>query len=152
MPATVLLRDVVEALDASDPESEAYLDPETGRIIVVTEEDRMAVEEDDPSLAPIDDPEYLSRIREALESDRFLTLPDSFEIHEWALMERFSLGIEDPEVRADMVEALHGRGAFRAFRNGLDRHGLRESWFAHRDSALEEIARDWLESHGIPYK
>ena len=31
----------------------------------------------------------MPKIRAALESDRFLELPDRFDIHEWSIMERF---------------------------------------------------------------
>jgi hypothetical protein len=51
-----------------------------------------------------------------------------------------------------LYEAIHGKGAFRWFRHSLDRFGLREQWYSFRHSALEEIAREWLETNDIPFE
>ncbi len=90
--------------------------------------------------------------REALESDRYLRLPDSFEIHEWSIMERFCHTVSEAASREELLDAIHGRGAFRLFRRTLERLGLREQWYSYRESAFECIARDWLEENHIPYK
>ena len=37
------------------------------------------------------------------------------------------------------------------FKDTVRRLGIEEAWFAFREAAFEDIARDWLESHGIPY-
>jgi hypothetical protein len=34
----------------------------------------------------------------------------------------------------------------------IRRLGLEDVWFAFRQSALEEIAKDWLEAHEISYQ
>ncbi len=96
--------------------------------------------------------ELLPKIREILESNRHLRLPDSFEIHAWSIMERFCLTIGDPMARGELLDAIHGNGAFRVFRSTLERLRLRDQWHAHREAALEQIARDWLEEKGVPYK
>jgi hypothetical protein len=91
MGVVLSLRDIVDAIDSQSNESEAYLDPETGEIILVTEDERVLVEQgrayDD---LPQRQRELIPKVRQALESDRFLALPDRFEVHEWAIMERFS--------------------------------------------------------------
>jgi hypothetical protein len=33
----------------------------------------------------------------------------------------------------------------------VERLGLLDRWYSFRESAFESIARDWLESRGIPY-
>ena len=152
MPAVVSLQDIVAAMDLPNEDWESFLDPESGEIVTVTEEDRSALEDPEPNLLPEWQREQLPKIRQALESDRFLRLPDSFEIHEWSIMEHFCQTIEDPSARDDLWDAIHGSGAFRLFRRTLERLDLRDRWYAYRECAFERVARDWLESHSIAYK
>lgn len=130
----------------------AYLNPETGEIVHVSEDDRALVEEggDDEDL-PQWQREAVPKIREALESDRFLILPDRREVHEWAIMERFSHEQNDG-ARKVLLSAIHGSGAFRHFRGAVERLGLLDAWYRYRDDAIQQIARDWLEEHKLTYK
>jgi hypothetical protein len=98
MGVVLSLRDIVDAIDSQSHESEAYLAPETGEIVLVTEDERILVEQGhaDEDL-PRWQRELIPKVRQALESDRFLALPDRFEVHEWAIMERFS---QEPNERA----------------------------------------------------
>ena len=95
MDAVVSLKDVVDAMDLPNSEWISYLNPKTGEIVTVTDEDRQLVEDED--LDEQDLPEWqresVSKAREALESDDFLPLPGKFEIHEWSIMERFSASL-----------------------------------------------------------
>lgn len=152
MPAVVSLQNVVDAMEVPNQGWESLLDPESGEIVTVTEEDRMALEDPEPDLLPKWQREQLPKIRETVESDRYLRLPDSFEIHDWSIMESFSRSVEDPSAGEDLLDAIHGSGAFRAFRRTIERLGLRDQWYSYRQTAYEQIARDWLEANHIPYK
>ncbi len=91
MTAEVSLEEIVAAMDLPNQEWVSYLDPETGEIVTVTDEDRRLVEEAvDAEELPDWQREMLPKAREALESERFLQLPTPFDIHEWAIMERFA--------------------------------------------------------------
>jgi hypothetical protein len=152
MGVVIALRDIVDAIESQSNEGEAYLDPETGEIVQVSE-DELALVEDE--VADGDLPQWqreaMPRIREALESDRFLALPDRFEVHEWAIMERFSLE-QNERARKVLISAIHGSGAFRHFRGAVERLGLLDAWYRYRQEAIEQIARDWLEEHKLAYK
>ena len=152
MTVVLSLRDIVDAIESQPNEGEAYLNPDTGEIILVTEDERALVEEgsSDDDL-PDWQREAMPKIREALESDRFLALPDRFEVHEWAIMERFSLE-QNEQARKMLLSAIHGSGAFRHFRNAVERLGLLDAWYRYREEAIQRIARDWLEEHKLAYK
>jgi hypothetical protein len=49
------------------------------------------------------------------------------------------------------LRAIQGRGAFRYFKDMVDRYGLRDEWFEFKERALKEIAREALEEAGIPF-
>ena len=78
-----------------------------------------------------------------------LALPDSFEIHEYKMMERFASNHPDERVSDQLLDAIRGRGAFRRFKDTVFRLGVRDEWFEYRDRRYEEIARDWCERNGI---
>jgi hypothetical protein len=146
------LRDIADAIESQNNEGAAYVNPETGEIVQVSEDEIALVEEGaaDEEL-PQWQREAMPKIREALESGRFLTLPDRFEVHEWAIMERFSLE-QTERARKVLLGAIHGSGAFRHFRGAVERLGLLDAWYRYRQEAIEQIARDWLEEHKLAYK
>jgi hypothetical protein len=152
MNVVIALRDIVDAIESQSNEGAAYLNPETGEIVQVSEDEIALVEEGaaDEEL-PQWQREAMPKIREALESGRFLTLPDRFEVHEWAIMERFSQE-QNERARKVLIGAIHGSGAFRHFRGAVERLGLLDAWYRHRQEAIEQIARDWLEEHKLAYK
>src|SRR5689334_8840431 len=47
MPTVIALKDIIEALEFAGDEVSHYLDPDTGEITMVTDEERDLVEEDD---------------------------------------------------------------------------------------------------------
>ena len=155
MGAIVKLQAVMEAIDLPE-EWEALLDPETGEIHTMTDEDRSVLdEEEDEDEEGFEMPEWqkesTAKLRELLDSGRALTLPGRFEVHEWDLMRRFATSVEDLDESEELLGAIHGTGAFRMFKTTIARLGLRESWFKYRDEALREIALEWLEENGIEY-
>lgn len=154
MGVVVSLKEVVDAMDLPNNDWISYLNPKTGEIVTVTDEDRQLVEDEDLDEADLPDwqRESLPKVREALESGDFLALPDKFEIHEWAIMERFSISQVREARRDELLDAIHGAGAFRSFRSAVRRLRLEEEWFSFRQSAFEEIAQDWLEAHGISFR
>lgn len=152
MTTLISLTDVIEAIELQNDESEAFLNPETGEIVLVSEEERAMVEEDEPE----DDlPEWqreaLPKVREALGNPKFLLLPGQFEVHEWAVMQRFAQEQTD-RARPPLLAAIHGGGAFRRFRAAIERLGLLDSWYRYREEAIKQVAREWLEEHNLSYK
>jgi len=94
----------------------------------------------------------LERVRRITRSAHVLRLPDASDIHEWSIMEKFCVTVTDVRAREELLESIHGKGAFQRFREGLERFDIRDEWFAYRQTTLEQIARDWLDSHSIPYR
>jgi len=134
----VRLEDVVDHLDMLDEATHVYLDRDTHTFVTILDpavygED---VTEDQP------DPEDL-------DPERFVALPSRFDIHEWAILRDFCGGVDDRDLRPRLLRALHGRGAFRYAKDLLYEHDLLDAWYAARDRALERIARDWMDEHGL---
>jgi hypothetical protein len=152
MPVVISLSEVIEAIELQTDESVPYLDPDTGEIVDVTDEMRRRVENDETDDAPQWMRAEIPKVRQVLESGRFLRLPSKFDVHEWAIMDRFSRGHENDRVREELLDAIHGAGAFRMFRSTIRRLRIEEAWYHFRDEAIKEIAREWLEDCHLPYK
>lgn len=82
---------------------------------------------------------------------RYLELPGKFEVHEWAIMDRFSDSIEDESVGDDLHWAIRGSGAFRMFKRLLHEYALWDAWNRFRQAELRRMAVEWCEENGVPY-
>jgi hypothetical protein len=154
MAAVVSLREIVDTISIQPEGGSAYLDPDSGEILEVSEEElRLAEgEEDAAAAAPEWQQPLIENARKVLASDRLLPLPTQFDIHEWAIMERFADEWAIARQRELLLEAIHGRGAFRRFKGTIRRLEIEKDWYRFRDAAVEAIAKEWLESHGIEYR
>jgi hypothetical protein len=147
MPIRVRLSDIIDGMEMQSDEMTAYLQRPTGRVLVVSDDALQAAEDDDEDWV---EPEELADARSILANEsEYLALPDRFEIDEYRMMERFAAGIDDPLVRDTALEALHGAGAFRRFKDTVQRHDLAKAWYAYRDRGYAEVARTWCEINGI---
>jgi hypothetical protein len=152
MTVQVKLQDILEGMDFQSDEQSAFLNLITGDVVSITDEELRAVEHD----AALEDfPEWqhdtMRIARDIVETEHYLPLPDRFEIHEYSIMERFCLSVDDEDIRDDLCNAIRGRGAFRYFKDRIHAYGIAEEWYRYRGAALREIAVAWCEAHGISY-
>src|SRR4029450_159011 len=148
----VKLSDIVEGLEFQSDESFSYLNTTTGEVVSVTTEELRAAEEE----APLEDfPDWqhdaIRIAKDIIETDSYLPLPDRFEMHEYQIMERFCLSVDDEDMRNDLCDAIRGRGAFRRFKDRMQLYGMAEEWYRYRDAALRGIAIAWCEVHDLQY-
>ena len=154
MSSTVLLKHIIDALDVQFDESSSFLDLDTGRVETVSnnllgEADDSAGEEPDLPAWQKQEWEIAKRI---VSTDRFQQLPTKFDVHEWAIMQDFSNSVASDRVREDLLNAIHGSGAFRHFKDTLRRHQIESAWFEFRAEALRQIAIDWCKEHYIRWQ
>ena len=154
MVTVISLREVIETLEMQCENCLSYLDPDTGEIVTATEEVRRLAEEPEESQnnLPECQREMVRKVRAMLTSSRCLQLPDCFRIHEWSIMNEFAEAQHSKQVRQELLEAIHGAGAFRMFRSTIRRLSIEKSWYRFREEALAEIARDSHGAHELPYR
>ncbi|MEX0725849.1 MAG: UPF0158 family protein [Planctomycetaceae bacterium] len=157
MPLPVSLKAVVDEMDSQCDESQAYINKVTGELVTVGDEELSAAEEfeDEEGEELSEYPDWqqgaIKQAANVLASDDYLQLPDKFDIHEYEIMQKFCGSVENDNVRDELRQAISGKGAFRYFKDTIHHHNIAEDWYRYRDAALEKIAADWLESHGIPF-
>ena len=153
MAAQVSLVDIVDGIESQSDENTSFLNKATGEVVVISDYEMRAAEENDP----IEDfPEWeqdqVRIAREILaETGDYVPLPTKFDIDEYGMMERFCLSVDDPKLSNVLSGLISGSGAFRRFKDAIRRHGLEDDWYAYRSQALKEIAIDWCSENSIDW-
>jgi hypothetical protein len=81
--------------------------------------------------------------------DRYVFIPNVGSREAWQDMHEFATHVEDDTIRAQLLDAIDGRGAFSRFRRVLTHHdALRARWYAYSTETRFGRARDWLAAEG----
>jgi hypothetical protein len=81
--------------------------------------------------------------------DRYVFIPHVGSREAWEDMREFATDVEADSIRAQLLDAIDGRGAFSRFRRILARHdALRARWYAYSAETRTGRARDWLAAEG----
>ncbi len=156
MAAEVKLDTIIEALEMADDLISSYLDVETGEVYSITEEEFDLAE--DPQTAIEDLPNWqreavkLARNIQEQEGKRYLALPGKFDVHEWAIMDRFSMTLRDAQMRNDFLGGIRGAGAFRLFKRLLTEYNLWNAWNRFKQVELRQMAIQWCEENSIDFR
>ncbi|MCL2161823.1 MAG: UPF0158 family protein [Betaproteobacteria bacterium] len=132
---SVYLEDVAGEMEMINNESSIFYNMETGEFVFYSEH---------YSDEAIDLDEF--------EEDKYVCLPSQFDIDEYSIMRKFVEDVEDARKQELLSVALEGKGAFRRFKDTLHRVDMTDKWYAYKTQAFIEIAREWCEENGIPYK
>ena len=154
MPATVRLSDIIDALEMQFDEYTSFLNRDTGRVETVSDvllREAEAGDDGEPDLPAWQKQEW-EIAKQIVSTDRFQKLPTKFDVHEWAIMEDFSRSMRSDSIREDLLDVIHGAGAFRNFKNTVRRHRIESAWFAFRAEALRQIAINWCDEHHIVWE
>ena len=156
MAAEVELDVIIEALEMADDSISSYLDVETGEVHSITEEEFDLAE--DPQTAIEDLPNWqreavtLARSIQKQEDKRYMALPDKFDVHQWAMMDRFSMTLRDAQVRNDFHGGIRGAGAFRLFKHLLTEYDLWDAWNRFKQVELRQMAIQWCEENSVTFR
>lgn len=149
----VKLSDILDGLECQSDESSSYLNKKTGEVVLISEYEMRAAEEDCPIEEFPDWERDLVRTAKEIitKTGDYLYLPSKFDIHEYRIMERFVLSLNDPEKSDRLYDLIRGSGAFRRFKDAIYEFGLEDKWYRYRDNTLKEIAIDWCREHNIEF-
>ena len=129
----VRLDDIIEALEMTDDNSEAFLNQKTERIVWISE---------------WDDREEQEAAYEQLDEDGFYRLPTKRDIHEYGIMQSFIDTIPGP-AGDDLRRSSRGKGAFGKFKSGLRHYRIEQDWYDYRDKAYRFLAHSWCQENGL---
>jgi len=144
---------IVQEIAFQLDERSSFLNKETKEIVSVSDDDFRAVEDEEPiDNFPDWQQQDIEMAREVLYGNSWIPLPSEFDIHEYRIMERFCLSLENDKLRDIMYYSIKGKGAFRRFKNNIRKYNLEQDWYEYRDEALRTIAIEWCEDNGIEYE
>lgn len=123
----IRLKDVVQEMDVFGDEYRAFLNIRTGEFISFSNEELGAAEmggniEDYPAWQQ----QVIQEASQVFLTDDYLELPSKFEIHEYAIMEKFCYTVEDDDLYHRLLNSLRGREAFRYFKDTIHEYGIAE--------------------------
>jgi len=152
----VNLDDLVDALTWGDylMETYRYLDRETGKVIMISEDELTEEDLDGDADGELDeeDDEFRKQAKLVEEHpERFIAI-EPIESHEsFRTMEDFVDEVKSELVRKRLMRALTGRRKpFRAFKNVLEEFpDVRQQWFDFEAERQLAAAREWLAGEDI---
>ena len=152
---SVSLKQVVEQLETANDEMVSYINRANGELVMIDIESSSLAEDDcDGSLEHL--PEWQRDVvveAKRVRADKnFIALPGQYDINEYEIMERFCLSLDSESMQNNLLAALKGHGAFARFKSFIHTENIHENWFAFKNTALKQIAIDFLDSENIPYQ
>ena len=145
------LSSIIDGLDSQSIDIHAYFNMKTGEVVFITDDEIRLAEEGEDFFDELSEWEKENNefIIEILYGEDYISLPSSFEVHEYGIMEEFCLSIQDDELSDKMYYSIKGKGAFRKFKNNIRKYRLEDSWYKFKEKSLREIAECWCEENNI---
>ncbi|HEP1814184.1 TPA: hypothetical protein VB864_000558 [Streptococcus suis] len=91
-------------------------------------------------------------LEEEIEDDvtgRFVRLPTYYDFNPYTFMERYVYHLPEGDLSDRLSRAIRGRGAFRRFKNELERCDRLEEWYAFETQCYKELVLDWCQENEI---
>ena len=154
MAIRVKLNEIIEGLESQSDERHSFLDKRTGEVVSISDEEMQAAEDDEPIEDFPDWQQDLVRIAKEIidETGNYIDLPTKFDIHEYSIMEKFCLSLNDDEMSDNLYSVIKGSGAFGRFKNAIHEYDIADDWYKYRNDALKEIAIEWCQENGIEFE
>jgi regulator of extracellular matrix RemA (YlzA/DUF370 family) len=151
MPTSAVLEDLIDALEEQSDSLFAFLDRQTGEVVLISEESLALSEADPETIAMLPDWQKEEAVCAVLieTTDRYLALPDRFDVNEWDIMNEFRHEVKQDDIRSALLKAVQGNRPFRRFKDEIANHNLWDDWNRFRRHAFGEVIRDWSEENGI---
>ncbi len=147
------VEDIAMIMDKHDrSESQYYLDKETGDPIVIPDEVMSALDLGESCEGlPGWELELIPQAKEIFEgSERYEEIPTRDSSEGYRMMVDFAGAVRDARIRNRLESVLHGKGAFRRFKDTLREFpDLEEKWFRFKTEKDKEDVKDWLKTIGI---
>ena len=132
----VTLSKIIDGLEMVDDMTDCYYNPEKDEIFLSNIGEYEDLTEDE--------------IDELFEAS--IVLPTQYEINEYQMMEDFIETIDNTEIKNNLQRLIHGKGAFRRFKDYCVEMGIIQDWYYFRDKKYKEIAIEWCKQNELEYR
>jgi Uncharacterised protein family (UPF0158) len=155
MPKAARLTDIIDGLEMlSDDNALSFFDRGSGEVTTASKD--LLDHAEDCSIDEMPDiPDWQKdeweTVKRIASSKNVVPLPTKFDTHEWQILSDFANAVESPTIRAELLDSIHGAGAFRNFKAAVRSRGMEEEWYKFRAEALRQIAIEWCEENDIAF-
>ncbi|MBA7522809.1 hypothetical protein ES705_14929 [subsurface metagenome] len=154
MAIRVKLDDIIDGMECQSDESSSFLNKKTGEVVLISDYEMQAAE-DDELLEDIPDWEQ-DQVRIAREilaaTGQYISLPSKFDIDDYSIMERFCMSLDNQKISNILYDLISGSGAFRRFKDAIYRYGIEDEWHTYHNNAIKEIAIEWCRENNIEFE
>lgn len=150
----VKIDDIIDAVDFDNDMSESFLNTKTERVCMFTDEELRAAENnEDLSDSAEWYCEAVVRAKHYLENQGdYLSLPEKYDFNEYRIIEKFIARVNVTKQSEMLSQSIHGKGAFRRFKNVLERLELVDEWYKYRGQKLREFVEFWCRENKIDFE
>jgi hypothetical protein len=150
------LNDIVDAIEMHFPETTSFVNKVTGEVVTMSQDVLETVDGNELDKLLSECPEWqreeYTAARDFLDhEENFVPLPDEFDVDEYSMMENFCGTVADEKMTDALYRAIHGKGAFRRFKDEIHRFGVQQQWYDYRHAELVRIAKEWCQANGIEF-
>ncbi len=138
---TVKLQDVIDGITFANAEAQFFYHTKTGTVKILMD-NIYGIGRDKALMRDIDK-----------NPDDYLSLPNEYEVDEFAMMADFVDELDDSEAASALFRVLEedGNAAQRLFKQSVKAFELEKEWKKFRDACYAEIARQWCEENEIEF-
>ena len=127
MTKSASLSAIIDAMEFQPNDGGAHLNKKTGEILIFSDDAIQAAEDGESEKFFGGPEEELEEAQQYLKNEKdYVSLPSKFDIHEYAIMERFCTTLQDGRLGNELYRCLKGRGVFRRFKDAVCRHGVEQ--------------------------
>ena len=91
-------------------------------------------------------------LEEVEDDEKFIRLPDKFDINDYGILKDFMFVQEDREIRDALYDIIHSKGVFKKFRQVVERFGILEKWYEFNNEEYEDIVKEWCEENALEWE
>lgn len=155
MSAPVKLSELTDMMASQMAEMLCYVDKSKGEVVSLMDDTFRFAEEDKPLDGlpqwQQEDIKLARRILDDQDEQVFVPLLSKFDIDEYGIMRAFCYTVEDEEISGVLRHAIHGKGAFRRFKDAVHTLDLVDAWHAHQQAEMKGKAIAWCEKENVEY-
>ena len=138
---TVNIESIADAMESTMDGWEQYLNMDTGEIVSLSDGTQNDRDDEDEDLS-----------EEIDTTDKYVRLPNQYDIHEYEIMEGFAYATPNPRYQEKLLRVLRGRKPYRNFKDEINCLGISESYYAWRLIAPCKKIKNWCEENEVPYE
>lgn len=137
----VKLENIIEGIEMQSDENRSYLNLDTGEIVHVSQK-ALLIAEDGEEYEHLSEWER-DEVKLALDIvdnfEKFAAFPSQYDINEYDMMESFCFRVTDINMRDSLLKSIRGNGAFRRFKENIDRLRITEKWYEIKGQSPGEL-------------